>query len=197
VSFILASASAARRRVLAGAGVPFAVMPAEIDESALKDRLLARGVGLADIAGELAEAKALAVSRANSGALALGADQILLFDGELVSKCPDLKAARALLDRLRGKPHTLISALVLARDGIVIWRHVETPRLIMRHFSDAFLDAYLAAEGAAILPGVGCYKVEGLGAQLFESIEGDYFAIQGLPLQPLLAELRRQGVIAI
>lgn len=193
---ILASASASRKAVLAAAGVPFEAIPAAVDETVLKARLLASGTVLTGIAPALAEAKALAVSADHPEALVLGADQTLLFDGELVSKCADLAGARRLLSRLRGRRHQLVGGLVLARGGAPVWRHTETSNLAMRAFSDAFLDAYLEEEGAAILGCVGCYRLEGLGAQLFEAVEGDYFSILGLPLQPLLAELRRQGVIA-
>jgi septum formation protein len=196
VSFILASASASRKQVLTAAGVPFTAIPAAIDEGRLKDMLMSAGRPLESVAGALAEAKALAVSRAHLGDLVLGADQTLLFAGELISKCRDLAAARALLLRLRGKTHVLTGGLVLARGGAVVWRHGETSKLTMRPFSDAFLDAYLSHEGEAILGCVGCYRLEGLGAQLFAAVEGDYFSILGLPLQPLLEELRRQGVIA-
>jgi len=120
----------------------------------------------------------------------------LEFGGELLSKCADLAAARALLQRLRGRQHRLISALALAEAGKVVWTHSEAASLTMRAFSDAFLDAYLSAEGSAVLDGVGCYRLETMGAQLFARVEGDYFSILGLPLQPLLAELRLKGVIA-
>ncbi len=194
--FILASASALRRQILTAAQVPFTAIAADIDETKLKDALLGQCVDMSAIAPALAEAKALHISRAHPTDLVLGADQTLLFEGELVSKCPDLAAARALLRRLRGKPHRLVGGLALARGGTVIWRHVETAQLAMRRFSDGFLEDYLSAEGESILGCVGCYKLEGLGAQLFEKVEGDYFSILGLSLQPLLAELRRQGVIA-
>jgi septum formation protein len=196
VRFILASGSASRKRILEAVGVPFTVIPADIDEDLRKDDLLAGGTALERVASVLADAKALHVSRAWPGALVLGADQALLFEDELVSKCADLASARALLSRLRGKAHRLTSALTLARDGAVHWRHTTNSILHMRDFSDAFLDAYLSTEGEGILGCVGCYKLEGLGSQLFDSIEGDYFSILGLPLQPLLAELREQGVIA-
>lgn len=196
MKFILASGSASRRAVLTAAQAPFRAIPAQVDESGLKDALLARGVDIAAIAPALAEAKALDISVQHPDALVLGADQTLLFEGELISKCPDLAAARALLLRLRGKTHSLAGGLVLARGGKPVWHHAETSRLTMRPFSDAFLDTYLSTEGEGILGCVGCYKLEGLGAQLFETIEGDYFSILGLPLQPLLAELRKQGVIA-
>ncbi|HUO90053.1 MAG TPA: Maf family protein [Rhizomicrobium sp.] len=196
MNLVLASASASRRRVLAAAGVPYVAMPADVDEDALKAELLTAGVDPAAVAPALAEAKAVAVSRRNAGTLVLGGDQTLLLDRELIGKCTGLAEARALLRRLRGRAHRLVSALALARDGAVIWRHVESPTLAMRDFSDAFLDRYLAAEGEGVLSGVGCYKLEGPGAQLFERVEGDYFAVLGLPLLPLLAELRRHGVIA-
>jgi septum formation protein len=196
VTFILASASASRRKVLTAAGVSHVPIPAEIDENALKNRLLAAGAEPAAVAPALAEAKALAVSRGHPGDLVLGADQTLLLGQELINKCASLHEARQLLRRLRGRSHHLVSALALARDGAVLWRHSESPELRMRDFSDAFLDRYLASEGEGVLSGVGCYKLEGLGAQLFEHVAGDYFAILGLPLQPLLGELRRHGVIA-
>jgi septum formation protein len=196
VTLILASGSVSRQRLLSLAGVPFTAIPADIDEGMIKDDLLGHGVPPGDIPASLALAKARHVSQLQPGALVLGADQILIFEQELVSKCPDLKAARALLVRLRGRPHRLGSAMALVRDGVTVWQHGDRANLKMRDFSDAFLDAYIASEGEGILSAVGCYKLEGLGAQLFEKVEGDYFSILGLPLQPLLAELRRQGVIA-
>ena len=196
MNFILASASEARAKVLRGAGVAFAVEAAGIDEAVLKTELLSQRKTPQLIAAALAEAKAMQVSRANPGAIVLGADQILEFDGELVSKCADLAAARSLLRRLRTKSHRLISALCLAEAGKVQWAFSDTATLWMRRFSDDFLERYLSTEGAVLLTGVGCYRLEGRGAQLFERIEGDYFSILGLPLQPLLAELRRKGVIA-
>lgn len=195
MAFILASGSASRRQVLTHAGVPFTAQAADVDEEALKVGLLAKGIAVRDIAIHLAEAKALAVSQLRPEALVLGADQTLVIDEQLVSKCADLAGARALLLRLRGRAHQLVGGLVLARRGNVLWRHVEASTLTLRAFSEGFLDHYLAAEGTALLASVGCYRMEGLGAQLFERVEGDYFAILGLPLQPLLAELRNQGVL--
>jgi septum formation protein len=195
MAFILASGSASRRQVLTHAGVPFTAQPADIDEETLKIRLLAKGTSVHDTAIHLAEAKALAVSNLRPEALVLGADQTLVIDEQLVSKCSDLAEARALLLRLRGRAHQLVGGMVLARRGNVLWRHVETSTLTLREFSEAFLDSYLAAEGEELLASVGCYRMEALGAQLFERVEGDYFAILGLPLQPLLAELRNQGVL--
>jgi len=125
----------------------------------------------------------------------LGGDSVLAFEGGLISKSPDLAAAKALLLRLSGKVHRIVSGAALARDGEVIWRHVGEGRLTMRALGAGFLDAYLAAESPAILASVGCYHLEGRGAQLFSRIEGDYFSILGLPLLDVLAALREQGVL--
>lgn len=188
---ILASKSAARRAVLTEAGVPFTVHVADVDEDALKTP----GVDPVELAAELARAKALAVSRHDAEAWVLGADQTLAFDGGLVSKAPTLAAARERLVAMRGRSHQLHSGAALARNGQVVWSGVDTVEMRMRDFSDAFLDAYLAAEGEALLTCVGSYRLEGLGSQLFEAVEGDYFTVLGLPLWPVLAELRRAGVI--
>lgn len=189
---ILASKSAARRAMLSDAGVPFVVQVADVDEDALKTP----GVDPVELAVELARAKALAVSRHDIDAWVLGADQTLAFDGGLVSKAATLDAARERLSAMRGRTHQLHSGAALARNGQVVWSGVDTVEMKMRDFSDAFLDAYLAAEGEALLSCVGSYRLEGLGAQLFEAVEGDYFTVLGLPLWPVLAELRRAGVIA-
>ncbi len=190
---VLASRSAARRAMLTGAGVPFAAEDAGVDEAAIKASLV--GVDPAELALELARAKALAISRHEPEAWVLGSDQTLAFDGGMISKAPDMVSARERLGRLRGRTHALHSAAALARNGSVVWSGVETARMTMRAFSDAFLDAYLAAEGESILGSVGCYRLEGMGSQLFERVEGDYFTVLGMPLWPVLAELRRAGVI--
>lgn len=179
--------------MLAGAAVPFVTQDSGVDESALK-------LDLADVepvalALELARAKALAVSQADPDAWVLGSDQILDLGGRLMSKAPDLVAARERLEALRGGSHSLHSAAALARDGVVVWSGVDTARMIVRDFSDDFLDAYLMAEGEALLGSVGCYRLEGPGAQLFDQIDGDYFTVLGMPLWPVLEELRRVGVI--
>ena len=197
MDFILASGSESRRRLLAAAGVPFVAIPADVDEDAIKDALLRAATPTRAIASHLARAKALRVSALYPDALVLGADQTLVLDDEIVSKCPDLVAARRLLERLRGRVHLLVGGYVLARAGAELWHHVETTSLTMRAFSPAFLDAYLAAEGTGLLSAVGCYKLEGRGAQLFATVEGDYFSILGLALLPLLAELRKHGVLTI
>jgi len=192
---VLASKSAARRAVLEGAGVPFEVAVAGVDEDAVKASLLAEGASPREVADALAELKAIRVSRAKDG-FVIGSDQTLEFEGKLYDKAGDLAAARERLQALRGKPHKLHSAVVVAKDGAPIWREVVTATLTMRDFSDEFLEAYLAAEGEEALGSVGCYRLEGPGAQLFSAIEGDYFAILGLPLMGLLDLLRRHGALA-
>jgi len=192
---ILASASQVRARVLRAAGIEFAVVAARVDEDALKQSMLAQKAAPPAIADALAETKAVRVSASRPGELVLGADQVLILDGELISKCETMEEARALLMRLRAKQHQLVSALVLAKDGAAIWRRVESASLTMRNFSEDFLDDYLTREGESLLAGVGCYKLEGRGIQLFSRIDGDYFCILGLPLLPLLSALREQAVI--
>ena len=123
-------------------------------------------------------------------------DQTLTFDGGLVSKAVSLESARERLKAMRGRTHQLHSGAALATKGQIVWSGVDTVQMRMRDFSDAFLDAYLAAEGEALLSCVGSYRLEGLGSQLFEAVDGDYFTVLGLPLWPVLKELRRAGVIA-
>ena len=190
---VLASKSAARRAMLTEAGVAFSVRVADVDEDAVKavhDPADAAGLAL-----ELAQAKALAVSRQDADAWVLGADQTLGFDGGLVSKAASLGEARARLAAMRGRVHQLHSGAALARNGQIVWSGLDTASLRMRRFSDSFLDAYLTAEGEALLACVGSYRLEGMGAQLFEAVDGDYFTVLGLPLWPVLAELRRAGVL--
>ena len=194
-SIILASKSAARRAVLQGAGVPFETAVAGVDEDAAKIELLAKGASPKDVAEALAEQKAVRISSARPG-LVVGADQTLEFEGGLYDKVDTVAAARERLKLLRGKPHQLHSAVVVARDGAPIWRDTVSATLAMRDFSDAFLEAYLAEEGEAALGSVGCYRLEGPGAQLFARIEGDYFTILGLPLLGLLDLLRQHEVLS-
>jgi len=192
---ILASKSAARRAVLTGADVPFEVMVAGVDEDAVKTSMLAEGATARDVADALAEIKALKVSQGQPG-FVIGSDQTLEFEGRLYDKVTSLEAAAERLKAMRGKPHKLHSAVVVAKDGAPIWREVVTATLTMRDFSDDFLEAYLLADGEEALGSVGCYRLEGPGAQLFSKIEGDYFAILGLPLLGLLDLLRRHGALA-
>jgi len=192
---ILASASKARRAVLEGAGLRFETRTAGVDEAAIKEAAQAEGISADQAALILADAKAERVARSAPDALVIGADQLLVCDGAWFDKPPDMAAARTHLQRLRGRRHELVTALVCHRGGQRIWQHVAKPRLTMRDFSDAFLEAYLAAEGEALLSSVGAYRLEGHGAQLFDVIEGDQPAILGLPLLPLLGFLRQHGVL--
>lgn len=191
---ILASRSAARRAMLTDAGVVFAVQVPDVDEDAVKVRH--DPMDAAGLAVELAQIKALTVSRHDPEAWVLGADQTLAFGGGLVSKAASLDAARAGLAAMRGRVHYLHSGAALARNGQIVWSGVDTATMRVRNFSDTFLDAYLTAEGAGLLACVGSYRLEGQGSQLFEAVEGDYFTVLGLPLWPVLAELRRAGVLA-
>tara|TARA_R110002110_G_scaffold12692_16_gene60237 strand:+ start:9230 stop:9868 length:639 start_codon:yes stop_codon:yes gene_type:complete len=205
---ILASASAVRARLLRDAGLTFKTADSRVDEEALK-RGFAQSNDQSDNEGardteadtdalalKLAEAKALAVSATSPGAFVIGADQILSCAGKRYDKPRSMEEARSNLLAFRGRPHILHSGLVLVRDGTAIWRHTVRAILTMRDFSDRFLDAYLAAAGETVMKSVGCYQLEGPGVQLIEKIEGDYFTVLGLPLLPLLGELRRHGVVA-
>jgi nucleoside triphosphate pyrophosphatase len=194
---VLASASRARRELLAAAGVAFTVEPADVDEPAIRKDLTGAGAGASAvaIAEVLARAKAESVSAHHKDSLVIGADQVLAFGPELLSKPKDEAEARATLHKLKGHTHELHSAVAFAEGGRVVWEHVGTARLTMRAFSDAFLEDYLVRAGDRIGQSVGAYELEGLGVQLFERIEGDYFTILGLPLLPVLAELRARGVL--
>jgi len=194
-ALILASSSTVRARLLRDAGVPFEVCPAEVDEEKVKVSLLAEKLDANAITDALAELKATRVSTAHPQALVLGCDQTLAFEGRLIDKSADLIEAWALLQQMRGKSHSLLTACVLAKGGVAIWRRHERCRLWMRPFSDTFLDEYFEAEGDKLLGSVGCYHLEGWGIKLFERIEGDYFSVLGLPLIPLLAALRDHGII--
>ena len=191
---ILASGSAIRAQVLSAAGLTFEVVRPLMDEEALKAGLRAADATPRDLADALAEAKALSVSRTRPG-FVIGADQVLALGEETFDKPADLPAAAETLRRLRGQTHSLISALVLAKDGVAIWRHIETPRLTMRPFSDSFLESYLAQAGESVCASVGAYQLESLGAQLFSRVEGDFFSVLGMPLFPLLGILREHGVV--
>ncbi|HEV2082328.1 MAG TPA: nucleoside triphosphate pyrophosphatase [Brevundimonas sp.] len=190
---VLASASAARRRLLQDAGVDFEIDPADVDEAALKTPDARRDpAGLSVL---LASAKARDVSRRRPKDWVVGSDQILSFESGLISKATSLDEARARLREMRGREHVLWSGVALAWGGKVVWSAREAATMTMRAFSDAFLDAYLAAEGADLLTSVGCYRIEGRGAQLFSRIDGAHATIMGMPLWPLLDALRTHGAL--
>lgn len=192
---ILASASAARRRILADAGVPHRAIAAEVDETAIKAARRAAGGDARACALALAEAKALAVGATNPDAWVIGCDQMLDAGGDWLDKPGDCAGLAQQLRRLRGRSHTLHSAVVLVCGGRVRWRHVGRATLTMRDFSDAFLVDYVAAAAPMALGAVGGYTLEGAGAQLFSRVHGDLFTVMGLPLLPLLAQLRRIGCL--
>lgn len=190
---ILASASAARARLLADAGIEVLVEAADIDEAALKQVFRDTGRDAAGCALALAEAKARHISDRHHGALVIGADQILVCGGVWFDKPADLNQARDQLETLRGRAHELATAVCVVQDGTRLWHTVSRPRLTMRQFSDAFLDEYVAAEGLQIFGSVGAYRLEGRGVHLFDHVGGDHFAILGLPLLELLGFLRSCG----
>jgi len=191
---ILASQSASRRAMLAAAGVDFRAEAAGVDEDAVKAAMIGEGTDGRRLADALAELKAVKVSRRHPTALVLGCDStVAAEDGALIDKAESRAESRAQLQALRGTTHKLTSAAVVALGGEPIWRHVDTAKLTMRPFSDAFLESYLDAEWPAIGGCVGGYRLEGLGAQLFSRIDGDHFTILGLPLLPLLDWLRVRG----
>ncbi|HEV7277861.1 MAG TPA: Maf family protein [Devosiaceae bacterium] len=188
---ILASRSAARNALLAGAGLKFESRPARIDERQQSANAAAAGLDAVATAKALAEAKAEAVAAENPGRIVIGADQTLECEGRLLHKVADMAAAREQLRGLRGRTHYLHSGVALAREDGVMWSAVETAALRMRDFSNSELETTLALEGDAVLTSVGCYRLEGPSIRLFERIEGDYFTILGLPLLPLLSALRQ------
>ena len=194
---LLASGSASRRAVLQGAGLRFDVRVPEVDEGLLKHEAREAGRDAATTTLLLAAAKALPVARAEPDALVIGGDQILVCDGRWFDKPAHAAAAREQLAALRGRTHTLVTALLCCRGEQVLWRAVARPRLTMRDFSDAFLDTYLDLEAAQLTTTVGAYRLEGPGVQLFAAIEGEHAAILGLPLIDLLGFLRRHGVLAV
>ena len=196
-SLILASGSRTRREMLTAAGVGVRVVPPDVDEAAIRDTLLANGNAIdpLDIAEVLARAKAQAVSAHHANALVIGADQILALDDRIFSKPDDVAAARQSLCNLRGRTHQLHCAVVLALAGDVVWTFADTAHMSMRAVSDVFIERYIDEAGPVICQSVGAYQLEGLGVQLFDRIDGDYFTILGMPLVPLLAELRSRGVI--
>lgn len=192
---VLASASRIRAQLLRAAGVPVHAEAAGIDEAEVKRSLRAAGAGPALVAETLAEVKALRIATRYPGMLVIGADQVLACDGSLFDKPETVAQAAEQLRALRGRRHELVSCAVAVRDGQRLWHETARAYLTMRPFSDSFLEDYLARVGEAATESVGAYQLEGLGAQLFARIEGDYFTILGLPLLPLLEFLRAHGVL--
>jgi len=192
---ILASASTARAMLLRQAGIDFIAVPADIDEAAIKRTYLTGESDVTACAHALAEAKAKAIAALYPDALVVGADQILVADGKWFDKPRDLSEAAEQLRCLRGREHRLVTACCVCQAGTVLWRALSSPILTMRQFGEAFLARYIAAEGDAVLGSVGAYRLEGRGVQLFARIEGDHFAILGLPLLELLGFLRERHVM--
>lgn len=192
---ILASGSLIRARILDAAGVPFEIVKPHVDEEAIKRVSAKAGLSLRQTAQRLADEKALAVA-AGTDRLVLGSDQMMAFEGRGFDKPRSIDEARERLLLLQGKTHTLINAVSIARAGAIIHRGLDEPALHMRPMTADEIDAYLEAAGPEILASVGAYQVEALGARLFERIDGDYFAVLGLSLMPVLGYLRREGLLA-
>ena len=192
---VLASQAAVRAAMLRAVGLSFSVQPARVDEGAVKDAMRAEDPEGRETARALAALKARRVSAGAPGAFVIGADQLLVCGDEWFDKPVDVDDARGQLQRLRGRQHTLVTAVSVVRDEAEIWGEVVCPQLTMRPFSDAFLERYLEQAGDGILACVGGYEAEGLGGQLLAEIKGDWFAVLGLPLLPLLGFLREHGLV--
>lgn len=192
---VLASGSATRAALLRNAGLVFEQIAAPVDEDELKRSMRAEGADAAAAAMALAELKAGRVSEREPGALVIGADQMLVAGEAWLDKPADRAAAKAQLLALAGTSHRLVSAACVLRDGERLWSRHEHATLLMRPFGEAFVERYLDAAGAAALRSVGAYQLEGLGAQLFERVDGDYFVVLGLPLLALLDFLRGRGIV--
>lgn len=193
-SVILASGSASRCALLSGAGVKAEAVKPLIDEEGIRGGMRADGISIRDQAMRLAELKALKISDRQQG-LVIGGDQMLALGERAFDKPADMAGAQAHLKALSGQTHTLETAIAIAENGEIVWKHLARPRLTMRVLSDQYIDKYLTCVGEDVLSTVGAYQLESLGSQLFTSIEGDYFSILGLPLLPLLDYLRIRGVL--
>ncbi len=192
---ILASASPSRAALLTAAGVPHRTEAASIDEEEVKVTLRAEGAPAATVAETLAELKARRVAARHREALVIGADQVLECDGTLYDKPPDPTHARAQLSELSGRTHRLHASVCVVRDAQRLWHHSDMAEMEMRRLSEQFIERYLAVVGDDACRSVGAYRLEGIGAQLFARVRGDYFTVLGLPLLPLLQFLREHGVL--
>ena len=192
---ILASGSEIRQQLLRNAGLTFSVHPARVDETMIRDALVAEAALARDIADALAEMKARKISDKYPDAMVIGCDQVLSLDGVLLSKPATPEDARDQLCQMRGKRHELLSAAVIYEAGKPVWRHVGVVRLTMRRFSDAYLDGYIDRNWQSIRHSVGAYKLEEEGVRLFTRIDGDYFNVLGMPLLEMLGFLADRGDI--
>lgn len=192
MTLVLASSSPTRARLLKAGGLSFTVAPGRVDEDGLKAGLKAEGASVADAAMALAGAKAMRCPEKTG--LILASDQMLECEGRWFDKPADRAGAEAQLAALSGRAHHLYTAAVIHENGVEVWRHLATPKVTMRVLEPAFIARYLDRAGEAALGSVGGYQMEGLGAHLFAAVEGDPYAIQGLPLLPLLGFLRARGV---
>ena len=182
--------------MLTAAGVPFEVVPAHIDEAAIKESLKAESASAAHIAEVLAELKAIRISERFPDALVLGADQTLAHGKETLDKPASMKDAADQLMRLSGGRHVLPTAAVMAERGSTIWREITRPVVTFRPLSETFIASYLERMGDAALTTVGACEVEGLGAQLISRIDGDFYSVLGLPLLSVLEFLRVRGILS-
>ncbi|HAA92348.1 MAG TPA: septum formation protein Maf [Rhodospirillaceae bacterium] len=194
-TLILASASPSRAAILRQAGIDFGIQPSDCDEDSIKTRLKHAGATVSEVAQALAEGKAEIVAGNFPSAYIIAADQMLECDDSWLDKPKNLDQARDHLKNLRGKTHFLVSSTVVYAHGSCVWRYGDRTEMRMRNFSDAFLEKYLSETGDEVCRSVGAYQLEGLGAQLFDEIGGDYFSILGLPLLPMMRFLREEGII--
>jgi septum formation protein len=194
-SLILASGSSTRADILINAGLIFDIQRPTVDEASVRLSMIASGAPVEAGADRLGALKALEVSADRPGTLVIGADQILECDGAWFEKPETLDQARDQLTRLSGKRHRLVSAVAVARDNTVMWHHTDQAHLSMRPLGSAFLDRYLDVMGEKVFSSVGGYQIEGLGAQLFDRVDGDHYTILGLPLFPLLGFLRDVDIL--
>ncbi len=197
MKLILASKSVTRQNMLRATGLDFEAFPADLDEDSIKKEQLKTEASPQDIARILACEKALLIANKFPDALVIGSDQILQYEDKIMDKAANIEEAREKLTILRGKTHNLISAVTVVKNDEILWQDVQSAFLTMHDFNDQFLEAYIEEAGEALTRSVGAYELESIGAQLFESIEGDYFTILGMPLLPLLTYLRQEQGIGL